>query len=161
VFWQSPNHQSTKKETLMSSHSLARTTALGRAEIVRRKQTGHSTARVSRELGISKPTVRKWYDRGRESATPLKDRSSRPRKSPTKLPDAWADAVLVLRKLRFTQLLIAQCLRLKRSTVARVCKRSGLARLPLLDAAPPVQRYVKDRPGELVHLDIKKLARIV
>ena len=73
----------------------------------------------------------------------------------------WADGVIALRRLRFTQERIAVALKLKRSTVARVCKRAGLARLSALDAKQPIQRYTRDRPGELIHLDTKKLGRIV
>ena len=145
----------------MSSHRMARTTALGREDIARRKACGQAVARIARDVGVSDKTVRKWCARRGQETGRLDDRSSRPRRSPTALPAAWVDAVVALRRLRFTQLQIAQQLRLTRSTVARVCKRAGLSRLAALDPKAPVQRYVRERPGELVHIDIKRLVRIV
>jgi transposase InsO family protein len=141
----------------MNVHKMARTVPYSRGEIVRRRAAGQSIARIARDLGVSDKTVRKWCGR---SGSP-EDRSSRPKRSPTQLPEAWADGVLALRRLRFTQERIAVALQLKRSTVARVCARAGLARLSALDPKVPVQRYTRERPGELVHLDTKKLGRIV
>ena len=69
-------------------------------------------------------------------------------------------AVLALRRQRLTMLTISQQLGLSRSTVARICARAGLERLSKLEAPPPVQRYERAQPGELLHLDIKKLGRI-
>jgi len=141
----------------MNLHKMARTVPWSRAEIARRRTAGQPIARIAREFGISDKTVRKWC--GRSGAT--LDRSSRPKTSPTQLPEAWADAVLALRRVRFTQERIAVTLRLKRSTVARACARAGLSRLSALDPKKPVHRYTRERPGELVHLDTKKLGRIV
>jgi transposase InsO family protein len=141
----------------MNVHKMARTVPWSRAEIARRRAAGQSIARIARDFGISDKTVRKWCGRGESPA----DRSSRPKTSPTQLPEVWADGVVALRRLRFTQERIAVALQLKRSTVARVCARAGLARLSALDPKQPVQRYTRERPGELIHLDTKKLGRIV
>ncbi len=110
--------------------------------------------------GVSPRTVYKWLSRFEdEGLAGLGDRSSRPRRSPTSVPRSWQELVLTLRQSRMTGALIAKSLRLPRSTVARVLKRHGLERLKLLDPPVPVVRYEKQRPGELIHLDVKKLGR--
>jgi transposase InsO family protein len=109
---------------------------------------------------ISPRTVYKWLDRfDDEGLAGLGDRSSRPRRSPASVPRSWQELILTLRRSRMTGALIAKRLRLPRSTVARVLKRHGLERLKLLDPPVPVLRYEKLRPGELIHLDVKKLGR--
>jgi transposase InsO family protein len=76
------------------------------------------------------------------------------------VPASWQKLVVELRRLRMTGAAIAARLAIPRSTVARILKRHGLERLKKLDPPLPVRRYEKTRPGELVHLDIKKLVRI-
>ena len=110
--------------------------------------------------GVSARTVYKWLGRfDDEGLAGLCDRSSRPRRSPATVPCGWQELILTLRRSRMTGALIAKRLRLPRSTVARVLKRHGLERLKLLDPPVPVVRYEKQRPGELIHLDVKKLGR--
>jgi transposase InsO family protein len=110
--------------------------------------------------GVSPRTVYKWLSRfDVEGLAGLGDRSSRPRRSPASVPRSWQELILTLRRSRMTGALIAKRLGLPRSTVARVLKRHGLERLKLLDPPVPVLRYEKQRPGELIHLDVKKLGR--
>jgi transposase-like protein len=141
----------------MNVHKMARTAPWSRAEIARRRAAGQSIARIARDFGISDKTVRKWCGRG-DSPT---DRSSRPKTSPTQLPEVWADGGRPLRRLRFTQERIAVALQPERSTVARVCAHAGLARLSALDPKQPIQRYTRERPGEIIHLDTKKLGHFI
>jgi transposase InsO family protein len=117
-------------------------------------------ADVAAAAGVDRKTVRKWtrrkHDEGDEG---LKDRSSRPHSSPTALPSEWKEAVEALRRLRFTQSRIAKALGLSKSRVQRVVADIGLAKLRDLEPPLPENRYQKERAGELVHVDTKKLAR--
>ena len=110
----------------MNIHKLARTTPASRALIAARRAAGVAEATVARQLGIDCKTVRKWTRRQQtEGVGGLTDRSSRPLNSPTALDAAWHDAVLALRKLKFTQAQIAQMLELSKSRVQRVVARLG------------------------------------
>jgi transposase InsO family protein len=146
----------------MNIHPCARFTPAGRALLVRRvTQDGWTAAEAAEAAGVSPRTAYKWLGRFEdEGPTGLLDRSSRPRHSPTQVPTDWQHLVLELRRLRMTGAAIAARLAIPRSTVARILKRAGLERLKKLDPPVPVRRYEKTRPGELVHLDIKKLGRI-
>ena len=146
----------------MNIHPCARFTPAGRALLVRRvTQEGWRAAEAAEAAGVSRRTAHKWLRRyDEEGPEGLLDRSSRPRSSPTQVPADWQRLVLELRRLRMTGAVIATRLGLPRSTVARILKRAGLERLKKLDPPVPVRRYEKTRPGELVHLDIKKLGRI-
>jgi len=109
---------------------------------------------------ISVRSAYKWLERHRVEGWPgLKDRSSRPNTTTRTSPD-WEKLVIELRRTRMTSPLIARRLRMSRSTVARILDRAGLNRLRALDPKEPVVRYERARPGELVHVDIKKLGRI-
>lgn len=146
----------------MNLHSLARTTPISRALLVdrvsRESWTVHEAAAAA---GISQRTAYKWLARYRsEGPAGLVDRASRPHRSPSKIPSGWRDLILKLRRNRKTGPEISEELRMPRSTVARVLQRAGLQRLKLLEPRKPVIRYERKRPGELIHLDIKKLARI-
>ena len=144
----------------MNIHSLARTTPSSRGLIAARRESGVPEALVAAHLGIDRKTVRKWTKRRRdEGDAGLADRSSRPHKSPTALPPEWRAAVEALRRLRFTQERIASVLGLSKSRVQRNVAAAGLARLSALDPEVPENRYVRKRPGELVHVDTKKLGR--
>jgi transposase InsO family protein len=146
----------------MNIHPCARFTPAGRALLVRRvTQDGWTAAEAAEAAGVSPQTAYKWLSRFEdEGPAGLLDRSSRPRSSPTQVPSDWQRLVLELRRLRMTGAAIAARLAIPRSTVARILKRAGLERLKKLDPPVPVRRYEKTRPGELVHLDIKKLGRI-
>lgn len=144
----------------MNTHKLAKLTPTGRLGMVRRLGQGESIPAVAAALDLSVPTVRRWWHRyQREGATGLVDRSSRPHRSPRALPRARRRQIAKRRHWGWSSLRIARDLQLPLPTVVCVQRRLGLARIPR-PAPPPVQRYERARPGELVHLDIKKLGRI-
>ncbi|HET7341788.1 MAG TPA: IS481 family transposase [Methylomirabilota bacterium] len=144
----------------MNVHQNARTTLWSRVEIVRRvRELGQSAASVAASFHVTPKTVRRWTERAARSET-LQDRSGRPHSMPTATPPELIEQLERLRRQRWTSAEIAAKLRLGRSTVARLVRRLGLARLDALEPPPPVQRYEWARPGDLVHVDVKKLARI-
>ena len=146
----------------MNIHPSARFTPAGRALLVRRvTQESWTVDEAAEAAGVSPRTAYKWLSRFEaEGPEGLLDRSSRPRSSPTQISSEWQKLVVEFRRLRMTGAAIAKKLRIPRSTVARILKRHGLERLKKLDPPVPVQRYEKTRPGELIHLDIKKLGRV-
>ena len=145
----------------MDIHENARTTPHGRMLIVQRLQAGQTAVQVARELGIDPRTVRKWRDRFAAAGTAgLQDRSSRPHRSPTRTPETLAADIERLRRERRSGPAIAQHLALPTSTVGVVLRRRGLGRLQALDPKPEIVRYERDTPGELIHIDIKKLGRL-
>jgi hypothetical protein len=145
----------------MNRHENARTTPWGRALMVRRvREDGWTAARAAEAAGVSLRTVRKWLARHRSEGDPgLLDRSSRPRRSPPSIGAGWRDLIVRLRRCRMTAEEIARHLGLARSTVAAELARLGLNRLSALEPKAPVRRYERARPGDLIHLDVKKLAR--
>jgi transposase InsO family protein len=146
----------------MDVHKNARLTAHCRALLVDRVLKGMKKHLVAHQFGVSVPTVSKWLRRYQaEGPRGLEDRSSRPRRSPTATAQELELAVLALRRQRLTLVGIAQQLLLSRATVARICARAGLNRLSALQPPPAVVRYERARPGELLHLDVKKLGRIM
>jgi transposase InsO family protein len=109
---------------------------------------------------VSERTAAKWRARWRaEGERGLLDRSSRPLRQPRRTPADRVEAVVRLRRLRMTAAEIAGVLEMALSTVSLILKRSGLGRRSRLEPLEPVNRYEHQRPGELVHLDVKKLAR--
>jgi transposase len=145
----------------MDVHKNARLTPHCRALLVDRVLKGIKKHLVAHQFGVSVTTVDKWLGRFRaEGAQGLEDRSSRPRHSPGATARELQLAVVALRRQRLTLVSIAQQLGLSRATVARVCARAGLNRLSRLEPASAVVRYERARPGELLHLDVKKLGRI-
>jgi transposase InsO family protein len=146
----------------MDVHQNARLTPRCRELLVARILAGRRRAEVARELGVSEKTVQKWVRRfQREGIAGLHDRSSRPQRSPSATPETLRLAVVALRRQRFTLSAIASQLSLSRSSVARICRRAGLSRLSQLDPVPHYPRYERAQPGELLHLDVKKLGRIL
>ena len=147
----------------MNIHQNARLTPRGREEAVRRvTELGQSARHVARTLHVSEKTIRKWLGRAAEALGPLGDRSSRPRQPGRSTPPAVVLRIKVLRhQQRLTAAAIAATVGVSRATVARIIARSGWARLHVLEIPPTSCRYERARPGELLHLDIKKLARIV
>jgi len=127
--------------------------------VVERGQTLKAAAAAFR---VSPKTAAKWTRRyrllGREG---LGDLSSKPHHSPRQTPSILLEKVLSLRRLRRNGWQIAHELKLSRATVSRILRRNGLNRLARLDPPPPVVRYEHKCPGDLVHLDIKRLARIL
>jgi transposase len=145
----------------MNIHKNARLTLRGRAEAVRRVTAlGHSTRQVARALQTTDATVRKWVMRA-AAGEGLADRSSRPQHSPHATPPALVLRIRVLRQQRRTCGEIAAQVAVSRATVARIVRRCGWARLHVLEVSPASRRYERAQPGELVHLDTKKLGRIV
>jgi transposase InsO family protein len=143
-------------------HKNARMTPLGRAEMVRRIVDEHRpVAEVASGFGVSERTVRKWLARWRaEGPSGLENRSSRPRSADDDASVFWKETAARLRReYRLTGEEIADKLRMARSTVAGWLTGMGLGRLSAIEPKAPVRRYQRDRPGELIHLDIKKLAR--
>ena len=146
----------------MDVHQNARLTPRCRELLVARVLAGRHRSVVARELGVSDKTVSKWVGRfQREGVAGLRDRSSRPRRSPGATVETLQLAVVALRRQRLTLSAIAAQLSLSRSSVARICHRAGLARLSQLEPVPHYPRYERAQPGELLHLDIKRLGRIV
>jgi transposase InsO family protein len=146
----------------MNAHKNARTTPFGRAVMIRRVlQEGWNVSAVAASFEVSTRTVRKWLARfRREGWAGLENRSSAPHLVANKVPAPWLTMIARLRReYRMTGEEIALRLRLPRSTVASHLRRLGLGRLATLEPSEPVRRYSRARAGELVHLDIKKLAR--
>jgi len=122
---------------------------------------GFTRVTAARELGVSEPTVRKWLGRYlAQGETGLVDRSSRPQRSPRSIKPQTALAIVELRRRRLIQARIAASLGVSASTVHRVLARAGLSRLRDLQPSEPVVRYEHEHPGDLIHIDIKKLGRI-
>ncbi len=146
----------------MNVHKNAKVTPLGRALFVRRVVEGReSPSQVARQVGLAARTVHKWVARWRaQGEAGLADRSSRPRRSPRRLARSLRRQIERLRHRRWSSLRIAERLSLPVATVVVTQRRLGLARLQPLEPRPPVIRYERARPGELVHLDTKKLVRI-
>ena len=145
----------------MNIHKNARLTPHGRAEVVRQVRAGASARAVARAAHVSEKTVRKWVARAAASE-PLTDRSSRPHHQPQTLPAAVALRVKVLRhRDRLTLKEIAAAVAISRATVARIVARCGWSHLHVVELPPTSRRYERAQPGELVHLDVKKLARLV
>jgi len=146
----------------MDLHSGARTCPASRALLVSRVLDQRwRVGSAAHAAGVSRATAHKWLKRWRNEDRTLHDRSSRPRRSPTRTPRCWEDMVVLLRRCRKTGPQIARDLKLPPATVARVLQRHGLARLRDLQPKEPAIRYEHRRPGDLVHLDVKKLGRIV
>jgi transposase len=146
----------------MSTHKNARTIPHGRAVMVRRvEQEGWTASAVAEAFAVSVRAVRKWLARYRaEGPAGLQDRSSRASTVAYRLAAAWVGMVLRLRReYRLTAAEIAGKLHLARSTVAAHLAAAGIGRLSRLEPTPAVRRYQWQRPGELLHLDVKKLAR--
>jgi len=111
-------------------------------------------------VGVSVRCARKWVGRYRlEGAAGLRDRSSAPRRVANRTPDDRVGAIIKLRRLRFTAAEIAETLGMALSTVSGILTRVGMGKLGRLGLEQPV-RYERSRPGELVHVDVKKLGRI-
>jgi len=145
----------------MNTHKNARLTYLRRLEMVQDITIRSvSAAEAARTQGVSAVTARKWLGRYlAEGAQGLLDKSSRPAKSPRAIEPNVALAIVELRRKLFLQARIASYMGVSKATVSRVLRRAGLSRLSDLQPEEPVQRYEREAPGELLHIDIKKLGR--
>jgi transposase InsO family protein len=142
-------------------HKNAVLTPVSRERAVRRVLAGEGAAAVARSVGCSRETVFKWLRRWKtEGRAGLQDRSSRPLGTPRKVHRGRERQILRLRQQRWSTPRIADQLRLPLSTVGAICRRHGLGRLKDLEPATATIRYEWARPGDMVHLDTKKLARI-
>lgn len=145
-------------------HGNGRLTPLGRLTMVLRIESGRPVAHVAAEMGISRPTAYKWWRRWEvEGPAGLVDRSSRPHHSPSRTsPELEAQIVELRRELKLGPARIAWRLGVPASTVHRVLVRLGLNRLNWLDrpTGRVIRRIHTDHPGQLVHIDVKKLGRI-
>lgn len=146
----------------MNLHKNARTCPKSRALMVSRVlEEGRSVAEVAEELGVSPRTVYKWVRRYCDfGEASLQDGSSTPLVIRHQLGQDWVDLIVELRtEYRMTALRIANQLRLSRSTVSGILRREGISQLKQLEPKEPVVRYEHDGPGEMIHIDIKKLGR--
>ena len=147
----------------MDYHQNARLTIHSREQLAKIVvERGCTLKAAAAAFNVSAKTAAKWVRRYREQGTSgLRDRSSRPHRSPRSTSSSLVEKVLVLRRRRHHGGRIALALGLSRATVSRILRRAGLNRLRSLDPPPPVVRYEHKHPGDLMHFDIKRLARIV
>jgi transposase InsO family protein len=145
----------------MNTHKNARLTYLRRLEMVQDiTERGMSAAQAARAHSVSAATARKWLGRYlADGAQGLLDKSSRPDRSPRAIDPSVALAIVELRRKLFLQSRIATYMGVSKATVSRVLRRAGLSKLSDLQPAEPIQRYERETPGELLHIDIKKLGR--
>ena len=157
-----PNRRSYLTDNM---HANATLTPLMRAKLVRQHTaSGRSLRASAAAFAVSEKTVRKWLKRSQLSGSPprLEDRSSRPRRQPRKTPPQLEDQILSLRRQRRSYAQILMVLPISKASLSRILQRHGLNRLASLDPPrPPVVRYERALPGELLHLDIKKLGRFL
>jgi transposase InsO family protein len=145
----------------MDIHQNARSCPASRMLLVTRIRSGSSVSTAAEAAGISRRTAFKWLARYRaEGERGLLDRSSRPYRMPRKTNYWWEQEILGLRRRRLTGTEIARRVPVSSATVARILARHGLSRLQSLEPKEPSRRYERETNGELVHLDVKKLARI-
>jgi transposase InsO family protein len=144
----------------MNLHANAKTCPNSRELLAMRVlNEGWSHERAARAAGVSTRTAAKWVARYR-AGEPMGDRSSAPRQVPSRTPSETIEAIEKLRRLRMTAAEIAEVLGLALSTVSRWLKRIGLGKRSRLEPPEPPNRYERARPGELLHVDVKKLGRI-
>ncbi|HUC09595.1 MAG TPA: leucine zipper domain-containing protein, partial [Stellaceae bacterium] len=144
----------------MDVHKNAPLTPAGREMMVRRVLAGQTPKAVATAFGICVKTVNKWLARFQAERTAgLIDRSSRPHRLYRPTPQAIVERIERLRRQRWTGKQIAQEVGVAPATVSRVLQRLGLSRMRDLEPAPPVHRYERQEPGEMIHLDTKKLGR--
>ena len=144
----------------MNVHKNARLTPRGRERMIELDASGQTPQAISQAVGVCPRTVRKWISRyRREGLAGLQDRSSRPWRLRQPTPQAVVEKIGQLRRQRLTGKAIAAEVRVSPATVSRVLRRLGLNKLSALEPEP-MRRYERENPGELIHLDIKKLGKI-
>lgn len=144
----------------MNVHKNARLTPFGRERIVAQVLSGQTPQAAGEAAGVCPRTVRKWVKRREtEGLVGLQDRSSRPHRLYRPTPQAIVERIEALRRERLTGKAIAAEVGVSPATVSRVLKRLGLNKLSALEPAEPVRRYERENPGELIHIDIKKLGK--
>ena len=144
-------------------HANARLTPLMRAQMARHLRSAALSVRATARLyGIDEKTVRRWLARAKKGGFPerLSDGSSRPLRQPRTTKQSLEARIIALRRQRRSYAQILTVVPVCKATVSRILRRHGLNRLSALDGPkPPVVRYEREHPGELLHLDIKKLGR--
>jgi transposase InsO family protein len=145
----------------MKLHGNARLSVKGRELLIDRvEHAGWSLSAAAEAAGISDRTARKWLARYRSAGTTgLLDRSCAPVVVANRTDERRVEVIAALRRLRLTALEIAECLQMAHSTVSGILTRIGMGKLGRL-GLEPAQRYERERPGELIHIDVKKLGRI-
>jgi len=144
----------------MNVHKNARLTPRGRERIVELAVSGQMPEAIAEAVGVCPRTARKWLRRHQsEGIAGLQDRSSRPRRLYRPTPQPIVERIEALRRQRLTGKAIAVDVGVSRATVSRVLRRLGLNKLSALEPEP-VRRYERENPGELIHIDIKKLGKI-
>jgi transposase InsO family protein len=153
---------STKEKTRMKLHANAPLGPKGRAIMVKRVlEEGIALTEAAAAAGVSARTAGKWVRRYRaEGEAGLLDRSCAPKRVHNSTPADRVEAIAALRRLRLTGPEIAETLEMATSTVSAVLKRIGLGKLSRLEPTETIHRYERSRPGELIHIDVKKLGRI-
>jgi transposase InsO family protein len=146
----------------MLVHARAPLSPIGRRRVVDRVLVGGwSVAAAAEAAGVAERTVFRWLARFRaEGQVGLVDRRSVPQRVPGRTPSDRVRVICELRRLRLTAAEIAERLEMPLSTVSAVLKREGLGKRSRLEPREPIRRYERKRPGELVHVDVKKLGRI-
>jgi transposase InsO family protein len=145
----------------MNTHKNARLTYLRRLEMVQDiTLRGLCASDAATAAGVSAVTARKWLGRYlADGVEGLLDKSSRPAKSPRAIAPEVALTIVELRRKIFLQARIATYMGVSKATVSRVLRRAGLSKLSDLRPQEEIQRYEREVPGELLHIDIKKLGR--
>src|SRR5437899_7339186 len=145
----------------MDTHKNAPLTPKGREAMVRSVVEGGVTkAAAAHQFNTTAKTVAKWVERFRaEGVDGLRDRSSKPHSLPSQTAPATCTVIETLRRQRHTGKHIAAEVGVSAATVSRILRRLGLNRMRDLEPAEPVRRYEREHPGELIHIDIKKLGR--
>lgn len=145
----------------MNIHKNARLTPLGRERIARMASGGQALSQIAAAAGVSVKTVKKWIERfAAEGVAGLSDRSSRPHRLYRAAPESQVEQIIVLRRRKLSGQAIAKQVGVSPATVSRILRRARLSRMRDLEPAEPVRRYERAHPGELIHIDIKKLGRI-
>ena len=144
----------------MNSHKNAPLTPKGREAMVRFVEAGLSKTAAACQFNTTPKTVAKWVERFRAGGVDgLRDRSSRPLSLPSQTAPATCAVVEALRRQRYTGKQIAVEVGVSPATVSRILQRLGINKLSALEPAEPVRRYEREHPGEIIHIDIKKLGR--
>ena len=146
----------------MKLHRRAKTCPNSRLLLCHRiEQEGRSLTEAAEAAGVSERTASKWLARYRaEGEAGLEDRSSSPHRQPRRTPADRVEAIAALRRVRLTAQEIAGSLGMALSTVSGILREIGLGKLSRLEPVEPANRYERARPGELIHIDVKKLGRI-
>jgi transposase InsO family protein len=144
----------------MDIHKNARLTAYGRERLAKMILSGQTPEAASEAVGVCPRTGRKWADRFKqEGLAGLQDRSSRPHRLRQPTAPEVIERIESLRRQRLPGKEIAATVGVSAATVSRVLKRLGLSKLSALEPAEPPRRYERERPGEMIHIDIKKLGK--